>query len=58
MEIVESCKQHFRSSVSNRLEALGWCPEGDCGCPQKLDDCDWLTTIIEDRLMPTYSCNK
>ena len=42
MEIAELCKQHFVCQFPIVSEALGWCPEGDCGCPQKLDDCDCL----------------
>ena len=42
MEIAELCKQHFVCQFPVVSEALGWCPEGDCGCPEKLDDCDCL----------------
>ena len=42
MEIAELCKQHFICQFPVVSEALGWCPEGDCGCPEKLDDCDCL----------------
>lgn len=39
MEIAELCKQHFICQFPNVAEALGWC-EGDCGCPDRLDDCN------------------
>ena len=42
MEIAELCKQHFICQFPVVSEALGWCPEGDCGCPEQLDDCDCL----------------
>ena len=42
MEIAELCKQHFVCQFPVVSEALGWCPEGDCGCPEQLDDCDCL----------------
>ena len=42
MDIAELCKQHFICQFPTVSEALGWCPEGDCGCPQHLDECDCL----------------
>ena len=39
MEIAELCKKHFVCQFPNVAEALGWC-EGDCGCPDRLDDCN------------------
>ena len=42
MEIAELCKQHFICQFPVVSEALGWCPEGDCGCTQHLDECDCL----------------
>jgi flavin-dependent thymidylate synthase len=42
MEIAELCKQHFICQFPVVSEALEWCPEGDCGCPEQLDDCDCL----------------
>ena len=42
MEIAELCKQHFICQFPTVSEALGWCPEGDCGCSQHLDECDCL----------------
>ena len=42
MDIAELCKQHFICQFPTVSEALGWCSEGDCGCPEKLDDCDCL----------------
>ena len=42
MEIAELCKQHFICQFPTVSEALGWCPEGDCGCTQRLDECDCL----------------
>jgi flavin-dependent thymidylate synthase len=42
MEIAELCKQHFICQFPVVSEALGWCPEGDCGCSQHLDECDCL----------------
>ena len=42
MDIAELCKQHFICQFPVVSEALGWCSEGDCGCPEKLDDCDCI----------------
>jgi flavin-dependent thymidylate synthase len=42
MDIAELCKQHFICQFPIVSEALGWCPEGDCGCSQHLDECDCL----------------
>ena len=42
MEIAELCKQHFICQFPVVSEALEWCPDGDCGCPEQLDDCDCL----------------
>ena len=42
MEIAELCKQHFICQFPIVSEALEWCPDGDCGCTEKLDDCDCL----------------
>ncbi|AGN33702.1 thymidylate synthase [Synechococcus phage S-IOM18] len=42
MDIAELCKQHFICQFPVVSEALGWCPEGDCGCSQHLDECDCL----------------
>ena len=42
MEIAELCKQHFICQFPIVSEALGWCPEGDCGCSQHLDECNCL----------------
>ena len=42
MEIAELCKQHFICQFPVVSEALGWCPEGDCGCSKHLDECDCL----------------
>ena len=42
MEMAELCKQHFICQFPVVSEALGWCPEGDCGCTQHLDECDCL----------------
>jgi flavin-dependent thymidylate synthase len=42
MEIAELCKQHFICQFPVVSEALEWCPEGDCGCSQHLDECDCL----------------
>ena len=42
MDIAELCKQHFICQFPTVSEALGWCPEGDCGCSQHLDECDCL----------------
>ena len=39
MEIAELCKKHFICQFPTVSEALGWC-EGDCGCPDRLDDCN------------------
>ena len=42
MDIAELCKQHFICQFPVVSEALGWCPDGDCGCSQHLDECDCL----------------
>ena len=42
MDIAELCKQHFICQFPTVSEALEWCPDGDCGCSEKLDDCDCL----------------
>ena len=42
MDIAELCKQHFICQFPVVSEALGWCPEGDCGCSKHLDECDCL----------------
>ena len=42
MDIAELCKQHFVCQFPTVSEALEWCPDGDCGCSEKLDDCDCL----------------
>ena len=42
MDIAELCKQHFICQFPIVSEALGWCPEGDCGCSQHLDECNCL----------------
>jgi len=42
MDIAELCKQHFICQFPIVSEALGWCPEGDCGCSKHLDECDCL----------------
>ena len=42
MDIAELCKQHFICQFPIVSEALGWCPEGDCGCSEHLDDCNCL----------------
>jgi len=42
MDIAELCKQQFICQFPVVSEALGWCPEGDCGCTQHLDECDCI----------------
>ena len=42
MDIAELCKQHFICQFPIVSEALEWCPEGDCGCSQHLDECNCL----------------
>tara|TARA_Y100000004_G_scaffold192308_1_gene252625 strand:- start:559 stop:1269 length:711 start_codon:yes stop_codon:yes gene_type:complete len=39
-EIALAAKQHFICQFPTISEALEWCPEGDCGCSQHLDDCN------------------
>ena len=46
MEIAELCKQHFICQFPTVSEALEWCPDGDCGCPEQLDDCDCLQPAL------------
>ena len=41
-EIALLAKQHFICQFPTISEALEWCPTGDCGCPEHLDDCDCL----------------
>ena len=41
MEIAELCKQHFICQFPTVAKALDWC-DGDCGCTEKLDDCDCI----------------
>ena len=42
MEIAELCRQHFICQFPDTAKALEWCPEGDCGCSQHLDECNCL----------------
>jgi len=42
MEIAELCKQHFICQFPIVSEALDWCPEKDCGCPENLDEWECL----------------
>jgi len=42
MEIAEGAKQHFICKFPTVAEALGWCPEGDCGCSRHMDECDCI----------------
>ena len=42
IEVAQLAKQHFICQFPTISEALGWCPEGDCGCSQHLDDCNCL----------------
>merc|ERR1711991_884901 len=42
MDIAELCKQHFICQFPIVAEALGWCENGDCGCPERLDECDCI----------------
>ena len=46
MDIAELCKQHFMNQFPIISEALEWCPEGDCGCSQHLDECDCLAPSL------------
>ena len=41
-EIALLAKKHFVCQFPTISEALGWCPEGDCGCSQHLDECNCL----------------
>ena len=41
MEIAELCKQHFICQFPTVAKALDWCDD-DCGCTEKLDDCDCI----------------
>jgi len=41
-DVAEMCKQHFICQFPTISEALGWCPEGDCGCSQHLDECNCI----------------
>ena len=45
-DVAELCKQHFICQFPTISEALGWCPEGDCGCSQHLDDCNCLAPSL------------
>ena len=42
MEVAELAKQHFICQFPIISEALEWCPEGDCGCSQHLDECNCI----------------
>ena len=42
MDLAELCKQHFICQFPTVSKALEWCEDGDCGCPQQLDECDCL----------------
>ena len=42
MDIADLCKQHFICQFPTISKALEWCPDGDCGCSQHLDDCNCL----------------
>ena len=42
MEVAELAKQHFICQFPIISEALEWCPEGDCGCSQRLDECNCI----------------
>ena len=42
MEIAEMCRQHFICQFPDTAKALEWCPDGDCGCSQHLDECNCL----------------
>ena len=41
-EIAVAAKQHFICQFPTISEALEWCPEGDCGCTQHLDECNCI----------------
>ena len=42
MDIAELCKKHFICQFPTISEALDWCPEKDCGCPENLDEWECL----------------
>ena len=41
-QVAELAKQHFVCQFPTISEALEWCPEGDCGCSQHLDECNCI----------------
>jgi thymidylate synthase (FAD) len=45
-EIALLAKQHFICQFPTISQALEWCPEGDCGCAEHLDDCNCLQPAL------------
>ncbi|AOO15485.1 thymidylate synthase [Cyanophage S-RIM12 isolate W1_08_0910] len=41
-EIALLAKQHFICQFPVISQALEWCSEGDCGCPEQLDECNCI----------------
>jgi len=46
MDIAELCKKHFICQFPIVSEALEWCPEKDCGCPDVDDNCYQSALLI------------
>ena len=46
MDIANLAKEHFICNFPVISEALEWCPEGDCGCPEHLDDCNCIQPAL------------
>jgi flavin-dependent thymidylate synthase len=42
MDIANLAKQHFMCQFPVISEALEWCSEGDCNCPDQLDECNCI----------------
>jgi len=42
MDIAELAKQHFICQFPVISQALEWCSDGDCGCPEQLDECNCI----------------
>jgi len=45
-EIALLAKQHFICQFPVISEALEWCPDGNCGCPEQLDECNCIQPAL------------
>ena len=46
MDIANLAKQHFICNFPVISEALEWCADGDCGCPEHLDECNCIQPAL------------